>query len=229
VSPAEVVAVVLLGGFVGLDVASVPQVMFSRPIVAGLLGGTLVGHPLPGLAIGAVLELFALDTLPVGATRNPDWGPGSVAAGALAASHTDGFPASGFLGLVLVAVVAAWAGGWMVHLVRRANVAAVVARRDALDRGDLAAIRAIQGHGLLRDAGRSLALTMLALALGDQVSTLFAARWAGPQAVAQLTLAATSIGGALVAGLRLAGQGAQRIWLLAGLGVGLAAAGAWLR
>jgi mannose/fructose/N-acetylgalactosamine-specific phosphotransferase system component IIC len=165
----------------------------------------------------------------VGATRNPDWGPGSVAAGALAASHTGGFPASGFLGLVLVAVVTAWAGGWMVHLVRRANVAAVVARRAALDGGDLAAIRAIQVHGLLRDAGRSLALTMLALALGDQVSALFASHWAGPQAVSQLALAATSVGGALVAGLRLAGQGAQRVWLAGGLGAGLAMGAAWLR
>jgi PTS system mannose-specific IIC component len=229
VSAAEVVVVVLLGGFVGLDVASVPQVMFSRPIVAGLLGGTLVGHPLPGLAMGALLELFALDTLPVGATRNPDWGPGSVAAGALAGSHTDGFPASGFLGLVLVAVVIAWAGGWMVHLVRRANVAAVVARRAALDAGDAAAIRVVQWQGLLRDGGRSLALTMLALALGDQVSTLFASRGAGPQAVSQLALAATSVGGALVAGLRLAGQGSQRVWLAAGLAAGLAVSVAWLR
>jgi PTS system mannose-specific IIC component len=229
VSATEIVAVVLLGAFVGLDVASVPQVMFSRPLVAGLLGGALVGHPLPGIAIGAVLELFALDTLPVGATRNPDWGPGSVAAGALAGSHSDGFPASGFLGLVLVAVVTAWAGGWLVHVVRRANVGAVVARREALDRGDLAAIRTIQWLGLVRDAGRSLALTMLALALGDQVSMLFATHWAGPQSVSQLALAATSVGGALVAGLRLAGHGAHRLWLMAGLGVGLGMAGAWLR
>jgi len=228
VSVPEVLAVVLLGTFVGLDVASVPQMMFSRPIVAGLLGGAIIGHPLGGMAIGAVLELFALDTLPVGATRNPDWGPGSVAVGALAGAHVDGITASGLLGLVLVAVVTAWAGGFLVHVVRRANVEAVVARRAALDAGDLGAIRTIQRLGLARDAVRSLALPALALGLGDLVSTLFASRWSGPQSVAQLALAATSLGIALVAGLRLSGQGAQRIWFALGLSAGAVAAGAWL-
>jgi PTS system mannose-specific IIC component len=229
VSLLEIAAVVLLGTFVGLDLASVPQMMFSRPLVAGFLGGAVVGHPLPGLAIGAVLELFALDTLPVGAVRNPDWGPGTVAVGALAGAHTQGILASGLLGLVLIAVLAAWAGGWMVHMVRRANAAAVMASRAALDAGDLGVIRALQRAGLLRDAGRSLALTMLALALGDLVSTLFANRWGGPQTVAQLALAATSLGAVLVAGLRLAGQGMHRLWLVAGLAAGGLAAGLWLR
>lgn len=228
-STLEVAAVVLLGTLVGLDLASVPQMMYSRPLVAGFLGGSVVGHPLPGLAIGAVLELFALDSLPVGAVRSPDWGPGTVAVGALAGAHTQGILASGLLGLVLVAVVAAWAGGALVHVVRRANAAAVTARRAALDAGDLQAIRALQRAGLVRDAGRSLALTMLALALGDLVSTLFANRWGGPQTVAQLALAATSLGAALVAGLRLAGQGMHRLWLVAGLAAGSLAAGVWLR
>jgi len=228
VSAVEIVAVVLLGTLVGLDVASVPQMMFSRPIVAGFLGGAIIGHPLPGMAIGAVLELFALDTLPVGAARNPDWGPGSVAVGALAGAHADGIPASGLLGLVLVAVVTAWAGGWLVHVVRRANVAAVVSRRAALDTGDLDAIRVIQWLGLMRDAGRSLALTTFALALGDLTATLFSNGWSGPQSVARLALAATSLGGALVAGLRLSGQGAQRIWFVLGISAGAVAAGAWL-
>jgi PTS system mannose-specific IIC component len=229
VNAAEVAAVVLLGSLVGLDVASFPQAMFSRPIVAGFLGGAVVGNPLPGLAVGALLELFALDTLPVGAVRSPDWGPGTVAVGALAGAHSQGILASGLLGLVLVAVVTAWAGGWMVHVVRRANVGAVTARRAALDAGDLGAIRAIQWQGLLRDAGRGFALTMLALALGDLVSTLFASRWSGPQSVAQLALGATSLGGALVAGLRLAGQGTARLWLLGGLATGAVVAGLWLR
>jgi mannose/fructose/N-acetylgalactosamine-specific phosphotransferase system component IIC len=225
----EIAAVVLLGTLVGLDLASVPQAMFSRPIVAGVLGGLVVGAPMPGLAIGALLELFALDTLPVGATRNPDWGPGTVAVGALAGAHRDGIPASGLLGLVMVAVLSAWAGGLLVHLVRRANVSAVVQRREALDAGDPVAILAIQRRGLLRDAVRGMALTAFALALGDLVSALFTNRWGGRQAVALLALAATSIGAAGLAGWRLGGAGWRRLWFAGGLGAGGIAAGLWLR
>ena len=69
----EIVAVVALGTLVGLDLASVPQAMIARPLVSGFIGGLVVGNPLPGLALGALCELFALETLPVGAARYPDW------------------------------------------------------------------------------------------------------------------------------------------------------------
>ena len=176
-TPLQAAAVVLAGTFVGLDLASVPQAMFSRPLVAGLIGGALAGHPLPGLAVGALLELFAIDTLPVGATRNPDWGPGSVAVGALAGAHHEGILASGLLALVLVAVAAAWVGGWASVVVRRANVHAVEAHRAALDAGDYHALVTVQWSGLLRDTARSFGLTALALVLGDLLSSLFARQW----------------------------------------------------
>ncbi len=79
----EAVAVVAVGTLCGLDLVSVPQAMLSRPLVAGFLGGMVVGAPVQGLAVGALLELFALETLPVGAARYPDWGPPGAAAGAL--------------------------------------------------------------------------------------------------------------------------------------------------
>ena len=228
-SPVEVLLVVSLGTLVGLDLASVPQAMFSRPIVAGLLGGLVVGQPLPGLAVGAVLELFAMDTLPVGASRNPDWGPGTVAVGAIAGAHRDGMLASGLLGLALVAVAAAWVGGWASHVVRRANVHSVEANRAALDAGDVRAILRVQWSGLLRDGMRGFALTALALALGDLVSTFFARDWGGPQALAQAALAATSLGVALHAGSRLTGGGKEGFWFLGGLGAGTALVAMWLR
>lgn len=228
-TPLHAAAVVLAGSLVGLDLASVPQAMFSRPLIAGLIGGCVAGHPLPGLAVGALLELFALDTLPVGASRNPDWGPGSVAVGALAGAHPEGIMAAGLLGLVLVAVVAAWAAGWLSHLTRRANSAAVHAARAALDAGDAGMVRSLQRQGLRRDAMRGVAVTALALGLGDLVSVFFARSWAGPQNLALIALTATSIGVALFAGARLAGPGRQRLWFAGGLTAGTAAALAWLR
>jgi PTS system mannose-specific IIC component len=225
----QVAAAVLMGTLVGLDLASVPQAMYSRPIVAGLLGGVAVGNPLPGLAVGALLELFAMDVLPVGASRYPDWGPGAVAVGALAGAHPGGMLASGLLGLVLVAVVAAWAGGWLTHLVRRANVASVETLRGALDGGEIKAVRAVQRLGLMRDTVRSFALTALTLAAGDLLSSLLARDWPGPQRVAQVALAATSIGVALHGGARLTGWGRQALWFAGGLGAGVVAVVLWRR
>jgi PTS system mannose-specific IIC component len=223
----QAATVVAAGTLVGLDVASFPQAMFSRPLVAGLIGGALVGAPVPGLVIGAVLELFAMDTLPVGASRVPDWGPGSVAVGALAGEHPQGILASGLLGLVVVAVLAAWTGGWFSHLVRRANAADVMEARAAIDAGDAAVLRRLQRRGLLRDALRAFALTALALAVADLVSALFERRWGGPQSVAQVALVATSVGVALHAGWRRAGLGRRVLWFAGGLGTGAVAL--WLR
>ena len=225
----QVGAAVLMGTLVGLDLASVPQAMYSRPLVAGLLGGLAVGNPIPGLTVGALLELFAMDVLPVGASRYPDWGPGAVAVGALAGAHPDGMLASGLLGLVLVAVVAAWTGGWLTHLVRRANAASVESLRVALEAGEMGAVRAVQRLGLLRDTVRSFALTSLTMAVGDLLSTLFAREWPGPQRIAQVALAATSIGVALHGGVRLTGRGRQALWFAGGLGAGAVTVTAWLR
>src|SRR5918997_423225 len=78
---------VLLGAVLGLDVVSFPQAMISRPIVAATVAGAFVGEPSSGLLIGVVLELIALDTLPLGASRYPEWGSASVVGGALFAAN----------------------------------------------------------------------------------------------------------------------------------------------
>jgi PTS system mannose-specific IIC component len=226
-TPASALAVVAAGWLAGLDTVSGPQAMYSRPLVAGLLGGAVVGAPLPGLAIGALLELFALDTLPVGASRYPDWGPGSVAVGALAAIHRHTLGAPGLLGLVVVAVCAAWLGGWLSHLVRRANSAAVLKSRAALDRGDAGAVAAIQHRGLFLDGARALALTALAYLAGELVLALLLPHWTLPPSVAQIALAGASIGVALYAGWRFVGRG-RALWLAGGLAAG-ALVVMWLR
>ena len=224
----QVAIVLAMGTVVGLDQASVPQVMLSRPLVAGTLGGLAVGHPLQGLAVGALLELFALETLPVGGARYSDWGPGSVAVGALMGMHWSGIGASALLGLVLVAVATAWVSGWLILAVRRMNVGDVAARRAALDAGDLRAVMAVQRSGLLRDATRGLGLTAVALGAGDLVHRLFEASWRGPEWPAQLALVTTSVGVALYAGWRLAGLGRHALWFVGGVGAGAVGALLWL-
>ncbi|HEY9383563.1 MAG TPA: PTS sugar transporter subunit IIC, partial [Gemmatimonadales bacterium] len=80
-----VVSLLLWGTIVGLDLASVLQGLLNRPLVAGAVAGVIIGDPGAGLRIGAALELFALDVLPVGASRYPDYGAATVAAVALGA------------------------------------------------------------------------------------------------------------------------------------------------
>ena len=75
----------LLGAVLGLDVVSLPQAMISRPLVAATLAGALGGNAMAGLLVGAVLELVALETLPFGASRYPEWGSAAVVGGALMA------------------------------------------------------------------------------------------------------------------------------------------------
>ena len=70
---------VLLGGVVGLDATSFPQAMYSRPFVAGALGGLIVGRPSEGVVIGLLLELFSLPVLPFGAAGYPEGGTAAVA------------------------------------------------------------------------------------------------------------------------------------------------------
>ncbi|HEX7090497.1 MAG TPA: PTS sugar transporter subunit IIC [Longimicrobiales bacterium] len=119
--------VALWGGLVGLDAASFPQVMISRPLVAATVAGLIAGRPADGLVLGIVLEAFALLTLPVGAARYPESGTAAVAA---TAAYLAAAPAGVEPALLLAAVVFALAwervGGGSVHLQRRVNERLIV-------------------------------------------------------------------------------------------------------
>jgi PTS system mannose-specific IIC component len=224
VSATEVALVLTLGTLAGLDLVSVPQMMISRPLAAGTLGGVVVGEPLAGLAVGALLELFALETMPIGAVRYPDWGPGAAAAGALAGEG----PATGsdpaLLGVVLAALGTAVLGGWSMQVLRRANVAAVERYRAALEAGSAAAVRRVQYGGLLRDALRALVLTGTALAAGRLVAGVLESAWRAPFVVARIALVASAVGVAVWSAWRLFGRGETSPWFVSGLGAGAALA-----
>lgn len=95
-----------LGAVLGLDVVSFPQAMISRPIVASTLAGAMLGQPVRGLIMGVALEFFALESMPFGASRYPEWGSAAVVGGALFAMTPDDMPAAMTLS-VLAALVAA--------------------------------------------------------------------------------------------------------------------------
>jgi PTS system mannose-specific IIC component len=203
----------LWGTVAGLDLATVGQVMVGRPLVAGIVAGMLAGDPAAGALVGVTLELFALDLLPVGGARYPDYGPAAVAGVATAAG------APGVLGLgpaIAVALVVGYAGELTVQLVRRLNSTDVQRRRAELDAGDLAGIRRVQWRGMTRDATRALGVTLLGLALAA-----VARRWLPLTLRGSVLVATVAVGAAVAAAvtgaLRLSGAGRARAWLAAGI------------
>lgn len=185
----------MLGGIVGLDVVSFPQAMFSRPVVAATLAGAIAGDPLRGLLAGVILEMLAMELLPVGASRYPEWGSASVVGGAIAAA----FPwSSGELVLgVLAALITAWAGGWSMHALRRLNVVWSVAARERLDGGDTRLVSALQLRGLASDFFRAALLTGGALAVAAPAVAKLATLCVPTAGLALGTL--TALGSAVVA------------------------------
>jgi PTS system mannose-specific IIC component len=216
-SPEIVIPLLLWGTLVGLDLVSVPQAMISRPLVAGTVAGALAGNVEIGLRIGVLFELFALDVLPVGAVRYPDYGPATVAAVALGL----GTPWELGLGIsTALGLVFALLGGWSLQVVRRWNARSIQRRAAALAAGESSAIRWLQYGAIVRDAARGFILTLAGLVVA---STIVESVRLDRQTAVALTLVA--IGSALAAGVngavRGSGRGARLKWLIAGLGAGI--------
>jgi PTS system mannose-specific IIC component len=176
VTPLDVLPIAVLGGLLGLDVVSFPQAMISRPLVAATLAGVLVGHPASGLLIGAVLELIALETLPFGASRYPEWGSASVVGGAIFASHPS-HPAGAMTCGMLAALATTWVGGWTMVKLRQANASWARGRRDALEAGSRGAVTSLQLMGMTADLLRGAALTGVAFALLAPLADFSIAHW----------------------------------------------------
>jgi mannose/fructose/N-acetylgalactosamine-specific phosphotransferase system component IIC len=215
-----ILALLLWGVLVGMDLVTVPQMLISRPIVAATVAGWLLGDVEGGARIGVLLELFALDVLPVGASRYPDYGPAAVGAATLAA----GQPWLSLLGpATVLGLGMAALGGWTLQGLRHANARSLQARSAALAAGDAGAIRALQYAGLLRDALRSLLLTAAALLLAFAARKVPFAANPRLEVVGHIAIAAglaAAVGGAL----RNAGHDVRLRWL----GVGAAAATLWV-
>jgi mannose/fructose/N-acetylgalactosamine-specific phosphotransferase system component IIC len=173
----DMVPLSLLGGVLGLDVVSFPQAMISRPIVASTLGGAFAGHPLAGLVCGAALECLAVESLPVGASRYPEWGSASTVAGVLAAQGVpeaaslgtlqSRLPGAGSLAIaVVLGILTAWIGGWTMVRHRRLIAAWARPRMDQLAVGDTRTMVSLQLYGMTADLLRGTLLTFVVLAPG---------------------------------------------------------------
>jgi mannose/fructose/N-acetylgalactosamine-specific phosphotransferase system component IIC len=195
----ELIPLALLGALLGLDVVSFPQAMVSRPVVAATLAGALVGRPAHGLIAGAVLELFALETLPFGASRYPEWGSAGVVGGALYALQPSGSPGA-LCVAVCASLVTASLAGWSMVWHRRLIAYWAGGLRDALAAGSSGAVTALQLRGLTSDAARAGAVTWLALFVLVPIGRAVLGDWSfsGPVSRAVVVVCAGSVAGSAI-------------------------------
>lgn len=207
----------LLGGLLALDQTSLGQTMASRPLVAGTAAGWILGSPLVGLTVGAILEVFFLSAFPVGGVRYPETGPSAIvaAAGAVWVGAPAGLPLGVALGL-------GWAflGEATIHAMRRRNEG--VAPSPSGGSATPAAVVTAHLRGLAVDFLRGGVLTALGLVAAARLLPVLGPAW-------PLELGGTVVVLGLAGALGLGGLTscyAVRGWRVGALLAGLAAGGA---
>ncbi len=195
----EALPIALLGALLGLDVVSFPQAMVSRPIVAATLAGSLVGNPPAGLLIGVVLEMIALDTLPFGASRYPEWGSAAVVGGALFAAQPAGMPGA-LPASTLAALLTASISGWSMVVLRRTIAGRLERSRDRIEDGSRDALLSLHLSGMSLDLLRGGLVTLIAMMIFGSLVRAIVAVWgsdSAPSRAVIVVIAATVAGGAL--------------------------------
>lgn len=196
---AEALPIALLGAVLGLDVVSFPQAMVSRPIVAATLAGAFIGHPPAGLLIGVVLELIALDTLPFGASRYPEWGSAGVVGGALFAAQPAGMPGA-LPASMLAALLTASISGWSMVVLRRIIATRLERTRDSIEAGSRDALLGFHLSGMTMDLLRGALVTTLGMVVFSPLVRAIVVIWgseSAPSRAVVVVIAAIVAGGAL--------------------------------
>lgn len=143
----------------GLDRTAAFQLMISRPIVAAPLTGWVLGEPLAGLQVGAMVELLWLGRLPVGAAIPPDDTQVAVGATALAAGMAEA-AAQTLLPSAVLATLVSLPLGKVGQLFERAarhwNARLVVRAEEAVGGGRLEEAESLHLRGLVHFALSSL-------------------------------------------------------------------------
>lgn len=213
---------VLLGALFGLDVVSFPQAMLSRPLVAATVAGAVVGDAGAGLLVGVGLELIALETLPVGASRYPEWGSASVVGGALMSTNGEARPGALTLAM-FAALTTAWVGGWTMVQLRTLNARWARSAHPAIERGAQRAVVGLQMAGLVGDLVRGAALTLLSLLAFQPLSRATLGIWGADARLSRAVVVAVAASVASAAVWKLFRVTAGARWyLLGGLALGLA-------
>lgn len=152
--------------------------MVSQPLVAGWLAGLVVGEPVAGLALGAVLQAVWGRAFALGGASFPLVGPAAVVGGALAGWSLGPSTRLGALAVPEAAPLAACLGAaFLVAETGRPLIMVMRRHRGGLVRRALAAADAGRGTALVRINLRGVAESAL---LGAAITALgLAVGWGG--------------------------------------------------
>lgn len=206
--PPEWLMLAIWGGWVALDGAALGQFMLSRPLVACLVGGWIMGAPAEVLGLAIILEAAHLVVLPAGATRYPEAGPPAAAAGAVLAALPPGNAA--LLAVVVATLAWEWISGRSVEAARGFNTRFVA-------NAPVAAQPARHAGAIAVDFGRGVVLVVLAALSTGFVARLTLEYWPLGEALTGALLTAALVA-LLAASARIFGDH-TRLWaggLLAG-------------
>lgn len=220
----QLLPLAVLGAVLGLDVVGFPQAMLSRPIVAATAAGALIGQPERGLVLGVALEFFALESMPFGASRYPEWGSASVVGGALFAMTPDNTPA-GMTMAVMAGLVTATLGGTSMVALRNWTHALATRRHEALAEGSGRAVVGLQIAGLTADLIRGGLLTLGALAIFVPLRTAVLGTFTFPGTLSRAVVVSVASAVGLAAVWKVVhGTKGARWWMAGGvlLGFGIA-------
>ncbi len=206
------------GTLVGLDLIGVGQFMLGRPLVPGAVAGAIIGDPMAGGMVGAMFERFALDVLPVGAGRYPDYGIGAVAGTVVAANAP---PLLGIGLAVAVGLAVAYLGELSIARVRSLNSQDLRQVEERLDAGDWGVIAGVQFRGLSRDFVRAALVALSGLTIATLIASYPFLTVRGAVLVTVVMVGA-AIGTAASGAMRLGGRGLGLKWFVLGLLAGLA-------
>ncbi len=192
----------LLGGLLALDGTSVGQIMVSRPLVAGVLTGWVVGDPAAGLLIGGMMEIYFISVFPVGGADFPEGGPPAVVAVAVGTS----IPGAGGLALgMLLGFLWSRLGAASIRLLRKVN-GRLVPDPSRLQVSEAGILRAHLG-GMVLDFVRGSLLTGAGLLVGGWMVRELGDDW--PLDLAA-TLGVLAVGACVAAGALVGTLGGWR-------------------
>src|SRR4051812_22590974 len=173
--------------------------MIARPIVSSTLSGAFIGHSEAGLLIGVVLELIALDTLPFGGPRYPEWGSAGVVGGALFAAQPAGMPGA-LPASVLAALLTASISGSSMVVLGRMIARKLERSRDRIEEGSRGALLSLHLSGMTLDLVRGAVVTTLAMLIFSPLVRAIVATWGSESSYSRyvvVVVAAMVAGGAL--------------------------------
>jgi PTS system mannose-specific IIC component len=184
----------------------------------------MIGQPVRGLAMGVALEFFALESLPFGASRYPEWGSAAVVGGALFAMTPDGTAAAMTVSALAALLTASLGGTSMVGL-RRWNARWARHQQIGIGRGSGNTVVGLQLAGMTADLLRGGVLTFVGLAVFLPLHRAMVGSFTYPPTLSRAVVVAvaSAVGLAAVWKVVRLTDGA-RWFLLAGLAVGFAVA-----